>query len=221
MWLYELIRFVTRVLFWLLVDFDPQGLDHIPEKGPALIVSNHINLMDPLVPGLAVKRRIVFMAKEELFGTRIGRWMLETLEAIPVPRGQIAARRALQRAGEALQQGRVVCTFPEGTRSRVPGMGRAHDGPALLAMRAGVPVVPVAITGTHLVMPEGRFLPRRGPISIRFGEPIQVPLVTGRLDRRELEELTERIMRRIAALLPPEYRGVYAVKQAALAEAGE
>ncbi len=99
--------------------------------------------------------------------------------------------------------------YPEGHRSRRPGLLPAHDGAALLAMRTGVPIVPVAITGSHMVLPDGARFPHRGHVTLRFGEPFQVPAVTGRLDRAEMEHLTEVIMRRIAALLPEEYRGVY------------
>jgi 1-acyl-sn-glycerol-3-phosphate acyltransferase len=217
--IYTLTRALTRFLLWLFVEFDVEGLEHIPAKGPALLVCNHVNLMDPIVPIGLTKRRVSFMVKEEIMAWPImGRWF-RLLDLVPVSRGKIASRRALARAEELLIQGGLVfCVYPEGTRSRQPGMGPAHNGAALLALRTGVPVLPAAITGTHMVLQEGRSFPTRGPVSFRVGEAIRVEQVCGRIERTQMEHLTEVIMRHIAALLPPEYRGVYAM-EAAVAEA--
>ena len=218
--IYTLTRALIRFLFWIFVEFEVEGFERIPATGPALLVCNHVNLMDPIVPIGLLKRRVSFMVKEEAFAWPImGRW-LRALDLVPVSRGRIASRRALARAEEVLlKQGRIFCIYPEGTRSRQPGMGPGHDGAALLALRTGVPVVPAAITGTHHVLPDGARFPRRDTVTFRVGEPIRVERVTGRIQRAAMEHLTEVIMRRIAALLPPEYRGVYA-GETVLAEAG-
>jgi 1-acyl-sn-glycerol-3-phosphate acyltransferase len=208
--IHRVVRGIARFLVWLFVKLDVQGLEHIPEKGPALLVCNHVNLMDPVVPLGVVRRPVSFMAKEELFSIPIFGRLLCGLKIVPVARGRIASRRALQRAEELLLEGWVFSIYPEGTRSRIPGMGPAHHGASLLALRTGVPVLPSAVTGTHMIMREGRFFPRRGPVSFRIGPPLQVEPISGKIERPRLEELTERIMRRIAALLPPEYRGFYA-----------
>lgn len=214
--IYTLTRGLIRFLFWIFVEFEVEGFEHIPATGPVLLVCNHVNLMDPIVPIGLLKRRVSFMVKEEAFAWPImGRW-LRALDLVPVSRGRIASRRALARAEEVLlKQGCIFCIYPEGTRSRRPGMGPGHDGAALLALRTGVPVVPAAITGTHHVLPDGARFPRRDTVTFRVGEPIQVERVTGRIQRAAMEHLTEVIMRRIAVLLPPEYRGVYALEPAA------
>lgn len=211
--LYAVVRAVLRLLLWIFTELEVEGTENVP-SGPALIVCNHVNLMDPVVPIAVLKRRVTFMAKEEVFATPFLGPLLRALQVVPVARGRIASRRALQRAESFLQRGWVFCMYPEGTRSRRPGMGPGHAGAALLALRTGVPIVPAAITGTHLILPEGRIFPRRGPVSFRIGEPFQAERVTGRIARSVLEHLTEVIMRRIAALLPPEYRGVYALEPA-------
>ncbi len=210
MMVYRAVRGIIRFLMRIYVDLDVQGLEHVPERGPALLVSNHVNLIDPVVIIGVLKRPVSFMAKEELFSIPVFGRLLRAMEIVPVARGKIAARRALERAKQLLQAGRLFCVYPEGTRSRTPGMGPAHHGAALLALQTGVPVIPTAVTGTHLIMREGRFFPTRGPVSFRVGSPLPVERVSGRIDRRTMEELTERIMRRIAALLPPEYHGLYA-----------
>jgi len=211
---YAATRALIRFLFWLFTEMEVDGLEHVPGEGPVLLVCNHVNLMDPVVPIGVLKRRVSFMAKEEIFQWPImGPWF-KALDLVPVARGSIASRRAIQRAEELLARGWVVGVYPEGTRSRQPGMGPAFHGAALLAMRTGVPVLPVAITGTHMVLPEGKSWPQRNPVAVRFGETFRVEKSTGKIDRQAMEDLTERIMRRIAALLPPEYRGVYAVERA-------
>ncbi len=212
--IYTLTRALIRFLLWIFVDFEVDGLEHIPAKGPALLVCNHVNLMDPIVPIGLTRRRVSFMVKEEIMAWPImGNWF-RLLELIPVSRGKIASRRALARAEELLRRGWIFCVYPEGTRSRRPGMGPAHDGAALLALRTGVPILPAAITGTHLILREGRGFPTRGQVTFRVGEPLQVERAGGHIERSQLEHLTEVIMRRIAALLPPEYRGVYALEPA-------
>jgi 1-acyl-sn-glycerol-3-phosphate acyltransferase len=217
---YTATRWLIRFLFWIFTELEVDGLEHVPEEGPVLLVSNHVNLMDPIVPIGLLKRRVSFMAKEEIFDWPImGPWF-KGLDLVPVARGSITSRHAIRRAEELLARGWIVGVYPEGTRSRRPGMVPAHDGAAFLAMRTGVPILPVAITGTHMVLQEGKFFPRRNPVSVRFGETFQIERVSGKVDRKAVEELTECIMRRIAALLPPEYRGVYAGERA-LARAGQ
>ncbi len=211
--LYNVVRAVVRLLLWIFTELEVEGTENVP-SGPALMVCNHVNLMDPVVPIAVLKRRVTFMAKEEVFAVPFLGTLLRALQVVPVARGRIASRRALQRAEEFLRRGWVFCMYPEGTRSRRPGMGPGHSGAALLALRTGVPIVPAAITGTHLVLPEGRFFPKRGPVSFRIGQPFRVERAVGKVARSTLEHLTEVIMRRIAALLPPEYRGVYALEPA-------
>ena len=211
---YTATRALIRFLFWIFTELEVDGLEHVPPEGPILLVSNHVNLMDPIVPIGVLKRRVSFMAKEEIFEWPImGPWF-KALDLIPVARGSIASRRAIQRAEELLARGWIVAVYPEGTRSRQPGMGPAHDGAAFLALRTGVPILPVAITGTHTVLQEGKSFPRRGLVALRFGETFRVERVMGKIDRQAMEGLTERIMRRIAALLPPDYRGVWAGERA-------
>lgn len=209
---YRPVRGLIRFLFWLFVDLDVQGKERLPSEGAALLACNHVNLMDPVVPIGALERRVSFMAKEELFSVPLFGRLLRALEVVPVARGKIAARRALARAEELLRRGWLFCIYPEGTRSHQPGMGPAHNGAALLALRTGVPVFPCAITGTHMVMQEGKLFPRRGPVSLHIGSPLSVERTSGKIGREMLDGLTDRIMRHIAALLPPEYRGHYGME---------
>jgi 1-acyl-sn-glycerol-3-phosphate acyltransferase len=208
--IHRVVRGIARFLFFLFVKLDVQGIEHVPEEGPALLVCNHVNLMDPVVPLGVFKRPVSFMAKEELFSVPIFGRLLRAIKIVPVARGSIASRRALKRAEELLLDDWLFSIYPEGTRSRRPGMGPAHHGAALLALRTGVPIVPTALIGTHRIAREDKFFPRRGPVSYRIGPSFQVERQSGKIGRPLLEELTDRMMRRVATLLPPEYQGVYA-----------
>src|SRR5207245_2403038 len=145
-------------------------------------------------------------------------WFITHLHGFPVRRGE-ADRTALRRGEELLRSGRVVAIFPEGHRSRDAAVQASKGGIALLARRASVPILPVAITGTHYLLPEAlpRWRPWRRPaITITVGEPFTLPPSTGRADYAALANL---IMGHVAELLPPSYRGVFA-EETGVSEAG-
>ncbi|HXF82502.1 MAG TPA: lysophospholipid acyltransferase family protein, partial [bacterium] len=118
-----------------------------------------------------------------------------------------ADRAAIRHSLEVLAQGGVLLIFPEGTRSPDGRLQSPEPGAALLALRSGAPVLPVAVINSHRVMRKGRRLPSPfGRIVIRFGPPLAVPRIAGRLDHAVLAEWGERIIAAIEALLPPEQR---------------
>ena len=119
-------------------------------------------------------------------------------------------REALRQADQSFAQGLALVMFPEGTRSKSGRLRHAFPGSALIALRSGVPILPVGITGTEKIKGVTWIL-RRPEITINIGCPFYLPSVSSRLTKVELAELTNSIMGRIAELLPPEYRGDYAV----------
>jgi len=183
------------------------GLENVPRHGPAILASNHLNLADPPLIVALVPRRLIFMAKLELWSTPVIGWLYGLGGCIPVRRFE-ADVGALRRAEKVLRQGHVLVMFPEGTRSRYPGLGKGHPGTAVIALRSGVPIVPVGVSGTETVSLPGVFL-RRTRVRIAFGQPFTLPRGQ-RLTTELAEESTERIMKEIAALLPEAYRGAYA-----------
>lgn len=209
---------LTVVFYWLVTSFirvcvliwskrEVVGLENVPRHGPAILASNHLNLADPPLLAALVPRRLIFMAKLELWSTPIIGPLYGLYGCIPVRRFE-ADVAALRRAEKVLRQGHVLVMFPEGTRSRHPGLGKGHPGTAVIALRSGVPIVPVGVSGTEVVSLPGCFL-RRTRVRIAFGQPFTLP--RGQRFTTELaEECTERIMREIAALLPEAYRGAYA-----------
>ena len=190
--------------------FEVVGKEHLPLEGPLILASNHLNNADPPAVALAVPRLPTFMAKREMTTWPILGPAFRAFGAFPVRRGE-ADLSALRAASEVVQSGAMLVMFPEGTRSRTGGLSRGHPGTGLIALRTGAPVLPVAVTGTEHVRWPWIFLK---PLSMRhvkvtIGEPFRLPPVE-RINSEAATEATATIMRHIAALLPPQYRGVYA-----------
>jgi 1-acyl-sn-glycerol-3-phosphate acyltransferase len=190
--------------------FEVIGRENVPLEGGLIVASNHMNNADPPAVMLAVPRHPTFMAKKEMFGWPVLGLIFRAFGAFPVRRTE-ADLAALRAATELVQRGEMLVMFPEGTRSRTGGLGKGHPGTALVALRTDTPVVPVAVTGTESVRWPWIFLKPRSikRITVTIGEPFQVPPVQ-RINNESAAQATDLIMRRIAALLPPEYRGVYA-----------
>ena len=177
-----------------------QGEENIPAGG-AILCGNHVSYADPALLWCAVPRQTHFMAKSELFVKGPIAWGLPRVWAFPVRRGE-ADRAAITTATELLKRGELVGIFPEGTRQR-DGMGEAQQGAAFIAMRAGVPLVPVGIAGTDKIKPKGSRRMRFPRVTIRYGEPVAFTDIDESLGDRKarMELLTAEVMRRIAAQL--------------------
>lgn len=183
------------------------GLENIPETGPVILASNHLSFADSVVIPVVVPRKVVFLAKADYFTGRglrgaASRAWFTGLGMLPVDRADSrAAMGSLGTALEVLARGEAFGIYPEGTRSRDGRLYRGRTGVAHLALEAGVPVVPVGLTGTERLQPVGARLPRLVRITVRFGRPLDfrghddgVP--SGRARRR----VTDTIMAAIAEL---------------------
>jgi 1-acyl-sn-glycerol-3-phosphate acyltransferase len=203
--LWQLIRGAVRLIVAIMLDVHVVGRQNVPEIGPLIIASNHLSWIDvPLIPAF-LKRKVVYMAKEETFQSKMG-WLVRFFGAFPVKRGE-ADRQSLRTAEEQLKAGRLLGIFPEGTRSRIHKLGQAHAGMGMIALRSSAPVVPVAIYGS-----EKTFKKFRPHITLTFGEPMILTPKGKKITREDIDDSTEQVMLRIASMLPSEYRGVYAEK---------
>ena len=206
-WVYYVGRFLVWVLLLLFTRWRVRGRENVPDHGPLLIVANHLHLADPPILGLAVGRRVRFMAKIELFRSRFSGYFIRNLGAFPIHRGRLD-RKALNQAEHWLLQGVALVMFPEGKRSKNAQLQPAFSGSALIASRIGAPILPAGIAGTEKIKGVTWWL-RRPEITINIGRPFYPPAVNEKLTKAELAQLTNSIMEHIAELLPPEYRGNY------------
>lgn len=196
-----------RLVTWINTRREVIGLKHVPRKGPVILASNHLSEADPAIIMTLMPRRIVWMAKRELFDLPVLGIFYHFYGAIPVRRFE-ADLPALRKAEEALRKGQVLGMFPEGTRSRDCRLGHGEPGTALMALRSGALILPIGISGTEVMrLPRAFF--QRTPVRVAFGEPFYLPQVE-RIRTPIVEECSELIMGKIAALLPPRYRGEYA-----------
>jgi 1-acyl-sn-glycerol-3-phosphate acyltransferase len=191
--MYRLLRKVGRFVFQVAYGFEVTGLEQVPAEGGCILAANHTSKLDPPLLYFIFPRLVHFMAKKELFRWFPLGWIITKLGAFPVDRGA-ADRGAIRRAQEILSGGGVVGVFPEGT-TRGVGLRPFHNGAALLALKTGSPVVPVAINWCSK-------RPFRGSsVRIAVGKPIRVPGKKERVAKHELVELTREIRDSIAQML--------------------
>jgi len=211
---YEIRRWFLRFLlksigFTLLAKLDSvEGIENVPASGPALLMINHIALIDPIVVLHLVPRYIVPLAKREVYDYPVVGIIPKIWGVIPVRREEID-RRAVQGVMDVLRAGEIVLVAPEGTRS--PQLQEGKEGIAYLASRGQAAVIPVAIDGT-IGFPALRFTAAwRGPgARVRFGRPFKFRPEYQRASRVQLRQMTDEAMYVLASLLPENRRGVYA-----------
>jgi len=193
--LYSFFKILLYYFFKVFFRFKIIGDEHIPASGGAVIAANHISLWDPPVIGAACTRSINFMAKEELFAISAFKWIITKLKAFPVRRGA-ADRTAIRHAISLLKNGEILGVFPEGTRSITGELGKPEPGIAMIVLKAGVPIIPVAIIGTNKVFRGGCILPQ---FIIKFGKPIIIK--EEKADKEMMEKISNTIMLEISCLL--------------------
>jgi 1-acyl-sn-glycerol-3-phosphate acyltransferase len=208
--LYYIEIIFTRLLLFYC-RFRVTGKENVPPKGGLLVVANHISMADPPIVGVSMGRRVVFMAKEELFRNWFIRFIISNFGAFPVRRGGFTLE-ALRIAKSVLDGGGTLAMFPEGRRSMKVGLLAGLPGSALLANASKVPVLPVGIYGTEKVKGFWSFM-KRPEMTVNIGKPFFLPPNIDEKDRGKLREWTDAIMLHIAELLPERYRGVYAGKE--------
>lgn len=214
--IFAVVRWTVRTIAHFAIGFRIRGQGHIPASGPLLVVANHLHNLDPVALNAAFTRPIFFMAKRELFANRLFAFLIRGVGAFPVERHAVD-RAALRHAGLLLEEGLVVCLLPEGTRSVTHTLQPGNPGVALIASRYDVPIIPVAITGTEHLPLDSKATGKpwfRRRVTVTIGRPFRLPPRRPG-EKPDLHAATERIMLEIAALLPPEYRGVYAERLAA------
>lgn len=208
------VRAVVGVLLTLCARITVTGREHIPE-GPALFVCNHLSNADGLVLDRVLRQnRPVFVAGVKLQGTPSTRLVSELLQTIVV-RPNSPDLDAIRKTVDILRTGQSVLIFPEGGRSRTGALVRGKAGAVVMARRADVPIVPVALMGTERLLPirddnMGAEFFRPARVRVCIGEPFTLAeLQVSGDEADERQALIDALMRRIARLLDPAYQGVY------------
>ena len=205
------VRLAARTLF----RFTVTGRENVPPAGAALLTMNHLGGADPILVIAFAPRPIAAAGKVEILLWPVLGWVTRQYGMIPLRRGE-ADREALQRLLAELSHGQALLIAPEGRESLTGALEPGHGGPAFLAQHAQVPIVPIALTGTawNRVLPAWRRL-RRPCVTLTFGAAYRLP------DGIKRAAASDLIMQRIAELLPPEYRGVYAGQGVKMETAGK
>lgn len=209
------IRAVLYAIARLLTRMDVQGAQNVPREGGCIIVANHLHNLDPVLVSIACPRPLHYMAKAELFKVPVLRQLLHWTGNFPINRGKVD-RTSIKRARATVEQGVALGIFPEGTRSTSMKIERVLPGAGLIATQGDVLVVPTAVTGTERLpfngtkQRRGASMPDPGHKGVRivFGEPFRIPAeIDGK--RTNASAATDYMMKRVAAMLPAAYRGIY------------
>jgi 1-acyl-sn-glycerol-3-phosphate acyltransferase len=206
---YRLFRGIVRFLLRILSHLDVERLDLVPDRGPYLLITNHLHWLDPPLLMAVIPYQIYVFAAEKWEKHLLLGPIFRSMDAIFVQRGEVD-RAALRKALAVLNGGGVLGLAPEGTRSRTGVMQKGRSGAAYMAYHTGVRVVPVAVTGQEKVM-RSFFRGHRARVRVSFGPPFLPPPAAGhKASAAEIHAFSEEMMYHLAALLPAEYRGVYA-----------
>jgi 1-acyl-sn-glycerol-3-phosphate acyltransferase len=189
---YALLRRTVAGLSRLYWRVGVVGRDRVPD-GPFILAPVHRSNIDGPLMCNVTSHPMLYLIKREAWKYRWSAWFFDYFGGIPVERGE-PDRAALRRCQEVLESGDPLVLFPEGTRRSGPLVESVFDGVAFLALRAGVPIVPVGIGGSARVQPKGAKFLKPVKVMIVVGRPIPVDKPEGRVPRRAVHELTERLV---------------------------
>ncbi len=185
--IYWFAYYLLNIYFKIVHNWKVKGKDNVPNKGPLIVVSNHVSYLDPPIAGCAVKRHLHFMAKEELFEKKWLGFIMKKIGTFPVKRGT-PDKSAIRRALKILKNEKVLGMFPEGTRMKGGELGEAKSGVTLIALMSKSPILPVGI----------KHADEDNPLRVSVGKPFTLDQYHDKkLSREEKSEIGELIMKKI------------------------
>lgn len=204
-----LVNTTLRFLTGLICRVDAAELERIPARGPLILVGNHINFLE--VPVLVTRvwpRPVTGFSKQETWHNPAKAFLFNVWGGIPLRRGELDMT-AFEIACQKLKEGYLFAIAPEGTRSGHGRLQKGHPGTALLATRSGAPLMPLVFYGNEHFWQNVKHL-KRTDFHVRVGNPFTIDTHGRAMSREVREQITREIMWQLAALLPPENRGLYA-----------
>jgi 1-acyl-sn-glycerol-3-phosphate acyltransferase len=205
--LFYLGRFWFRAFFKVFCRWEVRGRENVPATGGVILAPNHISYLDPPLVGSATTRSVNFMAKRELFSSPLFGNIIRRTHAFPISRDR-PDKEALKKAYALLAAGEILVMFPEGTRSPDGRLQAPETGLAMIAARAKVPVVPVALIGANRALPKGSIFCRPAKIKVQFGPPLCYDAASAtERGRASIQAFAEEIMQAIRQMLPPAMGG--------------
>ena len=206
---HDIVTAGIDVALHMIFRIDAAQISRIPDHGPLIVVANHVNSLEvPIVYTHFRPRPMTGFAKAEVWQHPFLGPLAKLWGAIPLHRGE-ADVEAFRAGLAALDEGKILCVAPEGTRSYDGRLQRGLPGMVVLALRTGVPLMPMAYYGGEYYQRNLRRL-RRTDFHVVVGDPFVLEPGDRRVDRGVRQAMADEVMARIAALLPPAYRGVYA-----------
>lgn len=195
-----------KVILSTFLNVDASEVARIPMQGPMILATNHINFLDaPVGFSHLHPRPMTAFAKVETWDNPLLKVLFDAWQAIPIKRGEVDFE-AFRKAEDALKQNKMIIVAPEGTRSKHGRLNKGYPGIVLLAIRTGVPILPVAFFGNENVKIK---LAKRTPMSIKVGKPFLIDTKGQALSKEIRNQITDEIMYEIARLMPEQNRGVY------------
>jgi 1-acyl-sn-glycerol-3-phosphate acyltransferase len=192
---YRAGRAFCQALYTILLGGRVYGVDNVPRRGGVLLACNHQSFLDPVLATFALPRECTYMARDTLFVNPLFRWLIKSLNAFPVRRGESDVA-AMKTALRKLADDAVLTAFPEATRTEDGRVRPFKPGVIVLARKARVPLVPVAIEGAFDAWPRHRKLPRMATVLVAYGEPI----LPGELIGVDRDDAAERVTTQIRTL---------------------
>ena len=198
---YAIARAIVATITRLYTRMTIDGRENVPRTGAFVLAPVHRSYVDTPIASCVTRRRLRYMGKDAMWKHRSAGWVLSALGGFPVTRGT-ADREALKRCVAVLDGGEPLVLFPEGERKAGPVVQPLFDGAVYVALRAGVPIVPVGIGGSERVMPKkAKFIyPRK--VHVIVGEPIvpAVMTVSGRVPRSAIQKVSDQLHGRLQEL---------------------
>lgn len=201
LFLYQLARAAVVGFCRLVWGLEVSGTENLAGLGPCVVAPVHRSYIDTLVVAGVSKGRLRYMGKDAVWKIRPAGWALSVLGGFPVHRGA-ADREALRKGVEVLAGGEPLVLFPEGTRRAGPKVAELFDGAAFIALKAQVPIVPVAIAGSDEAFPPKAWLPRRAKVRVVVGRPLRPARAAGgrHVSRKATRQLTAELRDALQAL---------------------